>query len=148
MRLLADECIPRRAFEKLRELRNPRDEIVTEMVHLLDRFEQGSADDHWVEQIAAKTPPFLVITGDRAVNTGRKDPRLPVLLPQAGVNGIFLTGKLQQRPAFEKIRALMYVWPMLEQAVELTRGTRCRLSPHGDGYRLQKWPLVWPRSAF
>lgn len=140
MRLLADECIPRKAFEKLRELRNPGGKSVTEMVHLLERFEQGSPDDHWVQQVAAEDPPFLVITGDRAVNSGREDPRLPVLLPHAGVNGIFLTGKLQQRPAFAKVRALMYVWPALERAAQHAPGTRSRLSPFGDGYRLQEWP--------
>lgn len=140
MRLLADECIPRRAFEKLRELRNPAGSVVTEMVHLLERFEQGAPDDHWVQQIASEDPPFVIITGDRAAKSGRDNPRLPTLLPQAGLRGIFLTGKLQQRPAFEKIRALMYVWPAMEQVADQPPGTRSRLTPFGDGYRLQVWP--------
>ena len=141
MRLLADECIPRRAFEKLRELRNPGGAVVTEMVHLLERFEAGSPDDRWVQEIAAEDQPFLVITGDRATKSKRDDPRLPTLLPEAGVNGVFLTGKLQQRPAFEKVRALMTVWPGLEQAAQQERGARSRLMPYGDGYRLQAWPV-------
>jgi len=140
MRLLADECIPRKAFDKLRQLRNPGGNVVTEMVHLLERFEEGSPDDHWVQEIAAEDQPFLVITGDRATKSKRNDPRLPALLPQAGVSGVFLSGKLQQRPAFEKVRALMTVWPGLEQAAQQKRGTRTRLMPYGDGYRLQAWP--------
>lgn len=147
MRLLADECIPRKAFEKLRELRNPSGNTVTEMVHLLERFEHGSADDHWVEQIASDTPRFLVITGDRAVKSKREDPRLPVILSRAGVSGIFLTGKLQQRSAFEKVRALMYVWPALDRAAQHTPGTRYRLIPSGDGYRLQLWPISTSRGS-
>ncbi|MCW5755598.1 MAG: hypothetical protein KIT24_12900 [Phycisphaeraceae bacterium] len=141
MRLLADECVPRRAFEKLRELRNPGGLVVTEMVHLLERFEAGSPDDRWLQEIAAEDPPFLVITGDRARKSKRDDPRLPTLLPEAGINGIFLTGKLQQRPAFEKVRALMTVWPGLELAAKQRRGARSRLMPHGESYRLQDWPL-------
>ena len=141
MRLLADECIPRRAFEKLRELRNPGGTTVTEMVHLLERFEAGSPDDHWVREIGDDDEPFIVITGDRASKSGRDDPRLPTLLPQAGVSGVFLTGKLQQRPAFEKVRALMCIWPAIERLAEQPGGTRNKLSPHGDDYRLIAWPL-------
>lgn len=141
MRLLADECIPRRAFEKLRDLRNPGVTVVTEMVHLLERFEAGSPDDHWVHEIEAEDVPYLVITGDRASKSGRDDPRLPILLPKAGVNGVFLSGKLQQRPAFEKVRALMCVWPSLEHAAQQAPGSRSRLTPHGEGYRLLPWPV-------
>ena len=114
---------------------------MTEMVHLLERFEAGSPDDRWVQEIAAEDPPFLVITGDRASKSKRDDPRLPTLLPQMGVNGVFLTGMLQQRPAFEKIRALMSVWPDLEEAAREAHGTRFSLMPRGKGYRLQVWSI-------
>lgn len=141
MKLLADECIPRKAFEKLRELRNPGNTTVTEMVHLLERFEAGSPDDQWVREIGDGAEQFIVITGDRASKSGRGDPRLPTLLPQAGVSGVFLSGKLQQKPAFEKVRGLMYVWPALEDMAKQPGGTRKKLVPYGDGYRLTAWPL-------
>jgi hypothetical protein len=111
------------------------------MMHLLERFEAGSPDDRWIQDIAQDDDRFLVITGDRAAKTRQGDPRLPVILPQAGVSGVFLTGKLQQRPAFEKVRALMYVWPLMEKAAQHAGGARWRLMLHGDGYSLKEWPL-------
>jgi hypothetical protein len=140
MRLLADECIPRKSFELLRRLRNPCEPPEVDMVHLLDLLGSGARDDEWVRLIAQGDPPFLVLTGDRGATSRRPDPRLPALLPQFKVTGVYLSGKLQQRTGFEKARALLVVWPQLEKAYTDPPGSRFRLNAHRAGYQLTPWP--------
>ena len=141
MRLLADECIPVKAFHLLEQIRNPRGIVHTEMVHLLDRMNSGVGDDIWASNFAHASPPFLVITGDRGVHTKTGDPRLPQILPALGISGVFLSGKIQNAKAFDKIRALLYVWPQLEEIWARPSGERHKLLISGKGYKLKAWPM-------
>jgi hypothetical protein len=140
VRIFADENVPRRAFKAFAELVQLAKPSV-ESSHLLGMLAEGTPDDVWIAEVSKADPPWLVVSGDSAKNTRSSDPRAPAILPQLGVTAIFLSGKLQQKPAFEKVRALLYVFPEIVAAYQGPRGTRYRLVAIRTGYALNEWPL-------
>lgn len=98
----------------------------------------GTKDPFWA--LRAANENRFVITGDR----GEKKDGAPLdlLLPYHQVSAAFMTGTLHgQRSQFEKMRAVLTLWPKIVEAVFGPPGMRYAIKIAGDGYALDPWPL-------
>ena len=102
-------------------------------------FGKGAKDPDWVPRIFNEG--WLVVTEDRGRNS-RQEERLPQLCRLHGVSHVLVLPALLNRGGqFEKMRALLAVWPDLLALAEEPRGLRARLKYSGptcSGFRLER----------
>lgn len=145
MLLYADECVFPKQFKLLAALLNERKPPIS-CVHLLDELKSGTTDKELAEKLASMNPRPVVLSGDTGKQSGRHDPRLPLLLPELGITGVFFSPTSQQRTGFEKIRGLLICLPQIVAFSEDHdgQGKRLRLIIEKDeGHcRVEEWPLA------
>lgn len=108
LKLLFDECVGKRMVKLFADLlaytKDP-----PEVKTVVEYFQSGIYDEIWVPQIADQG--WIVITGDSGQGGRGKGEKLPVVCRQYGVTHVVFGRGLQQQNGFEKIRAIMIVWP-------------------------------------
>lgn len=134
MKLLLDENLSRPATEALRNLISRTREPV-EIKHLLDLCPSGILDLNWLPQFQDQIEPWLIITADSGKRCGGD--RLPQICGELGIRHVLLSGKLHQRRQFDKIRAVITVWPALKEAHSSAAGSRFKLQQAGDTFVLK-----------
>lgn len=116
-----------------------------EIGHINALFGAGAKDPEWIPKVVEGA--WIVISEDRGKNSSRGD-KLPVLCLQHSVTHVLVMPSLLKNGGqFEKMRALMAVWPELLELPSKTRGARLRLkyaSSSRSAFRLD--PVV-ARSA-
>jgi hypothetical protein len=141
VKLLFDECIGYGIYKSICGALNVLVPPVTH-AHMLDfTGRQGEPDEVWVPRAAREG--WLVITGD----SGRRGTGAPldVIMPMHGVTGIFLSGKLQSKPAAVKVNAVVSVLDRFRDVETGPRGLRYRLFMTQTGFALKPWPISGPR---
>ncbi|MBN2447217.1 MAG: hypothetical protein JXO22_10850 [Phycisphaerae bacterium] len=135
-RLLFDENFGKPIVRALGELLKWSN-LEIEVTHLID-FEgrAGSRDDTWVPKLQEQD--YMVITADKGRRGG--GPKLPRICKEFGIRHVVLVGKLVHRTMFERVRALLVVWPSLIRVDDAPRGTTFRLKLSGDSYALESDP--------
>lgn len=104
---------------------------LAEIAHTIERFGKSAKDADWIPKI--KDEGWLLISEDRGRNSAAGD-RLPQLCYQHKVTHILVLPALLKRGGqFEKMRALLAVWPELHGLAQATPGTRARLKYSGSG---------------
>lgn len=142
MNLLADENMPKKAFQAYRDLLQCMHEKVLSLTLVVETDMQSMPDDELVRSIVAMTPRPVILSADTGSTTRYADPRLPSLLPRYGISSIYLHGKLCQLSAFEKVRAVLAVHRKLLDVDKADPGSRFRILSDNSlaGYRLEEWP--------
>lgn len=135
MKLLLDENLSKPATDALRELVH-RTREATEIQHLLDMCPSGILDPAWLPKFQIQDDPWLIITADSGKRCGGD--RLPQICKTLGIRHVLLSGKLHQRRQFDKIRALITVWPALKMANSSAAGSRFKLQQAGDSFVLKE----------
>jgi hypothetical protein len=127
LRLLFDENFGRPIVRCFADLAG-WDRRVEQVTHLFDIAGSGSADEHWIPLAAERG--YVVVSCD--VGRGKRSRRLPDICRLAGVTHVLIRGKLHHEKQFEKVRAILVVWPELMIA---------RQVPPGSRFALQKGPV-------
>lgn len=132
LRLLFDDCLSKHAIAALATLASYSD-VELEVAHLATIQQSGKSDDEWIPEIAEKG--YVVITTDRGKKPSRGG-KLPFLCRKHGVTHVMLSAAMHRRNQFDKIRAILSLWPeLLAIAAENPRGAGFSLRLHG-GKRL------------
>jgi hypothetical protein len=102
--------------------------------HFFELFNSGTEDDVWIPKVAEDG--WIVVSADRAKRAG--GPKLPLLCEQYSVPLVLLSGRLHTSSSFDKLRAVLAVWPALCAIADGPRSCRhsLRCLDSGDGYRL------------
>lgn len=100
---------------------------------------EGTGDSEWVPRAAAERR--FVITGDRG-KSSRSAP-LDLLLPYLGVSGVFMTGALHESKQFQRMRAVITLWPHIVEAAAGRPATRYRMRIDREraSFAWAEWPL-------
>lgn len=133
MRLLVDENISMPATLALKNLVGKTRES-TEIQHLLETSAMGILDSEWLPKFQSQSEPWLVITADLGKRSGGK--RLPQICRELGIRHVLISGKLHQRKQFDKIRAILIVWPDLKLAFNSEPGSCFKLNQAGKSFSL------------
>jgi len=114
----------------------------TEIGHTNVLFGAGAKDNVWVPKISEGK--WIVISEDRGVNSGRGD-KLPTLCLQHRITHILvLPALLKHGGQFEKMRALLSVWPELLNVATKPPGTCFRLkyaNSERNRFKLEERPF-------
>ena len=91
--------------------------------HLIN-FErrEGAKDEEWIPKAAEGD--WVIVTCDRGAHGASK---LPRICRQYKVTHVLLVGRLVHRQQFERIRAILVVWPGLIMATDKPPGSRFKL---------------------
>ena len=121
-RILFDENLGKPLVAAIAGLvRFSRDEC--DICHLIDFVgREGEKDEAWIPRL--KADGWLVITADRGKSGGSK---LPQICRKERVTHVLISGKLHNRPQFEKARAILVTWPDILNASSGTQGARFRI---------------------
>ena len=110
-----------------------------EIAHTIELFGKGAKDPDWVPRIMNED--WLLVTEDRGKNS-RQEERLPQLCRLHKITHVLVLPALLKRGGqFEKMRAILAVWPELLLMTEAPRGLRARLKYSGpacSGFRLER----------
>lgn len=134
MKLLLDENLSQPATKALRELVD-RTKEPSEVRNLLDVCPSGILDPEWLPKFQDQSDPWLIITADLGKRSGGE--RLPDICRELGIRHVLLSGKLHQRRQFDKMRAIITVWPALKEAHAACPGARFKLQQAGDSFVLK-----------
>ena len=111
-------------------------ELAPRVDHLLNRFaSEGDKDEEWIPKCAKED--WIVITADKG---GRGYAKLPRICRQFGVRHILLVGQLVHRRQFEKVRAIIALWPQVLMTTDQPRGSRFKIKMAGDHPSLEFVP--------
>jgi hypothetical protein len=100
------------------------EEEKVEIAHIFQFAKSGETDDVWIPRLA--TGGWLLITTDRAKRCG--GPKLPDLCRDHGVSHVLVGATIQKAKQFERVRAILAVWPRVILAAKYpTKGTRFSL---------------------
>lgn len=109
-----------------------------EIGHSIELFGRAAKDADWIPRI--RDEGWILISEDRGRNSVSGD-RLPQLCEQFGVSHVLVLPALLKRGGqFEKMRAVLAVWPELHALATAVPGTRARLKYAGaacTSFRLQ-----------
>jgi len=130
LKLLFDECIggPLIAHFAALIAYTPVD---CEVKLVLDYVASGVHDQDWIPKIADEG--WIIVTGDSGKGGTGKGQKLPHLCTQLGVTHIMLSGKLQQKKGFEKVRAIISVWEEICELPAQPKGSAWVLRFVGSG---------------
>lgn len=134
MKLLLDENLSQPATEALRRLVKKTREP-SEVQNLLDICPSGILDPEWLPRFQDQSNPWLIVTADLGKRSGGG--RLPDICQKLGIRHVLLSGKLHQRRQFDKMRAIITVWPALKEAYTADPGSRFKLQQAGDSFVLK-----------
>lgn len=134
MRLLVDENISKPAIIALRNLIETTREKA-EIQHLLETSRMGILDAEWLPKFQSQSEPWLVLTADLGKRSGGK--RLPDICRELGIRHVLISGKLHQKKQFDKMRAILTVWPNLKAAFNSKPGSRFKLQQTNKSFSLQ-----------
>lgn len=96
-----------------------------EVGHTNALFGRGAKDADWIPKVV--DGGWIVISEDRGMNSGSGD-KLPVLCVQSGVTHVLvMPAILKNGGQFEKMRAVLAVWPKLLALIAAAPGTRLKL---------------------
>ena len=111
-----------------------------EIAHTIERFGKSAQDADWIPKI--KDEGWLLISEDRGRNSAAGD-RLPQLCHQHAITHILVLPALLKRGGqFEKMRALLAVWPELHLCAQGAPGVRARLKYSGASCTSFKLEIV------
>lgn len=119
VRVLFDENFGRPIVSDFRQLVR-WDKRVASIAHLFDFMPAGTADEQWLPMAADKG--FLIVSSD--VGRGQRGSRLPEICAALGVTHVLISGKLHAQRQFEKMRAILVVWPDLLLVAQEHTGQR------------------------
>ncbi|HVT90597.1 MAG TPA: hypothetical protein VHD56_17210 [Tepidisphaeraceae bacterium] len=146
MKLMIDECMGAKASRLVAGLLGLHKPEPIEAHFLTDYIgSSGTFDCDWSARLAQEGN-WCVISCDYKKPTGQKakskGPPLHLILPNRKIIGFFLAGKMAQLSGFEKARATICVFPELwNLANNAAPGSRFKILPNGNGYKLSPWPL-------
>jgi len=98
-----------------------------EVRHLFQFAEESETDDVWIPRIAPAG--WTVITTDRAKQSGAR--KLPQLCCEYGVTHILISQSIHNSKQFEKVRAVVAMWPEIVAASLGPKGRRFSLRYDG-----------------
>lgn len=125
VRLLFDENTGAPFVDALREIVRLNKKQPVEIGHTIALFGRGAKDLDWIPKVVDNS--WIVISEDRGVNSAAGD-KLPVICAQLGVTHVLvLPSILRNGGQFEKMRAIMAIWPELILLPTLAAGTRLKL---------------------
>jgi len=114
-----------------------------EIAHTVERFGLSAKDREWVPKLEQED--WIVISEDRGMHSSRGD-KLPVLCWQYNVTHVLvLPALLKNGGQFEKLRALLAMWPRLLLLPNEQRGSRWKLkyaNPERTQFRLDLKPMA------
>lgn len=134
MKLLLDENISRPAALALQNLVSKTKEPA-EVRHLLETCPMGILDPEWLPKFQNQKNPWLIVTADLGKRSGGQ--RLPDICNKLRIRHVLISGKLHQRKQFDKMRAIMAVWPALKAAFESEPGSRFKLQQADKSFALR-----------
>ena len=134
MRLLVDENISKPATCALRNLIEKTRENA-EIQHLLETSPVGILDSEWLPKFQSQSEPWLVLTADMGKRSGGK--RLPDICRELGIRHVLISGKLHQKRQFDKMRAILTVWPDLRTAFDSKPGSCFKLQQTNQSFSLK-----------
>jgi PIN like domain len=102
-----------------------------EISHLFEFANSSETDEVWIPRIAKDG--WTLITTDRGKQSGGK--KLPQLCCAYGVTHILLSHTLHNSKQFEKVRAVLCVWPKIIAAATGPKGARYMLRFDGPQHR-------------
>lgn len=123
MKLLFDANVSQHAIQSLAQLLETCRENV-ELRHLVQDYPLDTPDSGFIKDYAKQG--YVIVTGDSAKQSGRGD-KLPKICIDEGITHVLFTGRLQQRRTFDKMRAIITVWPELLEAYNASPGSRFKL---------------------
>ncbi len=133
IRLLFDDCLSKHVTAKLSEL-NQFARVPVEIAHLATLNMEGALDDDWVPRIAEQG--YLVLTADRGKKRSRGG-KLPIICRRHGVSFVLMSSAVHKMDQFDKMRAVVSVWPKLLAAHAGEKGIGYILRKTiGDGFDL------------
>jgi hypothetical protein len=105
-----------------------------EIGHTIELFGRAAKDREWVPKLGKSN--WIVVSEDRGKNSASGD-KLPVLCLQHGITHVLvLPSLLRNGGQFEKLRALLAVWPRMLDLVGTPKGSRWRLK-YANSFRTQ-----------
>jgi hypothetical protein len=109
LRLAFDDCLSKHAAQKLLELAMfSRGRV--EIAHLATLNLEGKNDDDWIPEL--KQLGYMPVTTDRGKKPSRGG-KFPILCQRNGLTHIMMSAAVHRHDQFDKIRALLSVWPKL-----------------------------------
>lgn len=104
---------------------------------------EGVKDNVWAKR--AGKEGWFVLTCDRGKT--QDGAPLDLLLPYHGVSAAFLTPTLHGRKQFEKLRAVLSLWPKIMRGATGPSGIRYSMGIRAvhnddDGFSWREWPLT------
>lgn len=138
VRLLLDENTGAPFVAALRQVSGLNKRQPCEVAHTIELFGKGAKDLEWIPRIV--NDRWLLITEDRGRNSRQED-RLPQLCRLHRITHVLVLPALLRRGGqFEKMRAILAVWPELLALSAEPVGLRARLkysSSACNGFRLE-----------
>jgi hypothetical protein len=137
-RLLFDENFGEPHIKRLAEFVQIQQEIERPVVsHLFELFERGTLDEDWLPKAA--DGGWTIITADRGRRSKKKGAPLPHVCAQLRITHVMMSGAVHSLKMFEKMRAILSVWPDLLLAAQGEKGRRYLLESTGGGrFRLSQ----------
>ena len=123
VKILLDECVTLPALKALLVTTDLSSAPAT-IEHLLDKFPAGTLDDDWIPVVAEESPILITADGGSRPSKGGK---LPALCEAFGVTHVILSGALNQKPGFIKVRAIIDNWEDIIQTADAPPGSRFSL---------------------
>jgi hypothetical protein len=133
IRLLFDDCLSKHAVAALAQLANfSRGQV--EIRHLVDFAMGGEDDEHWIPSIPAEG--WMIVTADRGKKN--KGGKLPIICQRCRITYVLLSAALHTKNTFDRMRAVLAVWPDLLAASADERGCGylIRIKNQGRGVQL------------
>jgi hypothetical protein len=94
------------------------DEKGCEFCHLLERFEQGTADEVWIPQIGTWTPKPIVLCGDGRILTNKAR---SAAVKDTGTHFVFLTAGFVNAGFKEQVKKVLSGWEEMCQVLRKTK---------------------------
>lgn len=90
------------------------------ITHYLELFPEGEDDDVWIPQVANEG--YAIISADRGSRMGGS--KFPLVCKAHNVTHVLVSARIHERSSFEKMRAVIHVWPGLMGLVDAPAGSR------------------------
>ena len=120
MKFFFDNCVSQNLVEALRCLEKRHD-----LVHLRDRFPEGTPDPAWIGALGAEGG-WIIISGDPRISRGKAERAAWV---ESGLTAFFCGDAWQNRRLMTQASELLRMW---DDIVE-----RAKKAPQGSGYLLE-----------
>jgi hypothetical protein len=142
IRLLFDDCLSKHAVGALAQLAAFSKGTV-EVKHLVDFAMSGEDDEIWIPRIPGEG--WVIVTADRGKKN--KGGKLPLICQRCRISYVLLSAALRSKNTFDRMRAIIAVWPELAAACadEPGCGYLIRIKNRGRGVQLD--PIYRPPDA-